>query len=246
MANARTETGQQTYAYSNRVRNPLRVLLAMWRTMRDIQNTYEAGIVEIWFARSRRLRRFARWDRVIARMKEEHPKVRSAFENRLRLGWIDLDALSRLPRGTLGRVFADHLRACGLDPNLVDIPVEDDSSYFLAHAYETHDIWHVVAGCGNDEPGEFAVAGFYAAQTRAPFFAFLLGLVLFNTAFFKADQFHERMQGLARGFLAATRARPLFGTDWASLWNVPIEQVRKDLDIDPHPEYAGMGIREAA
>lgn len=246
MADAISETGAQKYAYQDRVRNPLRVLLAVWRTIRDIQNTYEAGIVELWFARSRRLRRFARWDQMIARMSKTHPKVRSAFENRLRVGWIDVDELARLPEGTLGRVFADHLRAHGLDPNLVDVPVEDDASYFLAHAYETHDIWHVVTGCGNDEPGEFAVAGFYVAQTEAPFFAFLLGVVMFNTAFFKQDQFRERMQGLALGFLAGTRAQPLFGTDWVSLWSVPIEQVRQDLGIDPHPHYAGAGIHQQA
>lgn len=246
MATLQGATGKDEYAYSSRVRNPLRVLLAMWRVTRDITNTYEAGIVEIWFARSRTVRRFARWDRVVARMKEQDPKVRAAFDNRLRLGWIDVDALMRLPEGTLGRVYANHLRSNGLDPNLVQIPVDDDGSYFLAHGFETHDIWHVVTGCGTDEPGEFAVAGFYAAQTEAPFFAFLLGLVLFNTAFFKPDQFRERLAGLSGGFQAATRTRPLFGTDWASLWDTPIEEVRRDLGLDAHPHYAGAGIQAAA
>ena len=41
------------YAYPNRVRNPLRVLLAAWRVSRDLANTAEAGILEIAFARSR-------------------------------------------------------------------------------------------------------------------------------------------------------------------------------------------------
>jgi ubiquinone biosynthesis protein COQ4 len=238
--------GEQRYAYSHRVRNPFRVLLATWRVLRDMQNTHEAGIVELAFARSRPMRRFARWDRVIARMSESHPQVRAAFESRRRLGWIDVDRLASLPEGTLGRVFATHVRANGLDPNLVDIPVEDDASYLLAHLFETHDIWHVVTGCGTDEPGEFAVGGFYAAQTEAPFFAFLLGLVFLNTAFSRPQHFRERLEGLARGFLAGRKARPLFGTDWASLWNVPIETVRQGLGIEPDPRYAGVGIREAA
>lgn len=246
MADARVETREQTYAYSHRVRNPFRVPLALWRSIRDIRNTYEAGIVEMWFARSRVMRRVARWDHTIVRMTEEHPQVRAAFEKRLRLGWIDVDALARLPKGTLGRVYADHLRANGLDPNLVDIPVKDDASYLLAHSFETHDIWHVVTGCGNDEPGEFAVGGFYAAQYEAPFFAFLLGLAFLNTAFSRPEQFRVRMEGLTRGYFAGARARPLFGTDWASLWNVPIERVRQDLGLDPHPHHAGKGIQEAA
>jgi ubiquinone biosynthesis protein COQ4 len=246
MTDPQPEASQPRYRHSPRVRNPLRIALALWRVVRDLRNTYEAGIVEMAFARSRRMRRFARWDQMIARLSEQHPQVRAAFRERRRLGWIDVEALSRLPQGTFGRVFADHLRANGLDPNLVDVPVEDDASYFLAHAFETHDIWHVVSGCGNDEPGEFAVAGFYAAQTEASFFAFLLGLAFLNTAFAKPDQLRERMEGLARGFLAGRQARPLFGTDWAALWSTPIEDVRRDLGIDPHPLYAGRGMQEAA
>ncbi len=197
-------------------------------------------------ARSRRIRRYARWDTVIARMSADEPQIQSAFAKRTRLRWIDVEELSLLPSGTLGRVFADHLTVNGLNPNLIDIPVEDDGSYFLAHLYETHDIWHVVSGCGTDEAGEFAVGGFYAAQTEAPFFAFLLGLVFFNTAFSKPEQFRERMEGLARGFLAGRRAQPFFGTDWAALWDVPIETVRRDLGVDANPAYAGDGIRKAA
>jgi ubiquinone biosynthesis protein Coq4 len=220
-------------------------MLALWRVTRDLQNTYEAGIVEIAFARWRLARRFARWDRVIADICRD-PGVREAFEQRCPLGWIDVDALAKLPRGTLGRVFATHLRANGLDPNLIQIPVEDDVSYLLQHLYQTHDVWHVVSGCGNDEPGEFAVGGFYAAQLGAPFFAFLLGLAFFNTAFAKPLQLRPRLEGLAKGYLAGQMAKPLFGTDWTELWAVPLEEVRRDLGLDPHPAYAGKGVLHEA
>lgn len=233
------------YAYSAKPRNLLRVMLALWRVTRDLQNTYEAGIVEIAFARWRPARRFARWDEVIADIRRD-PGIREAFEQRRALGWIDVDALATLPEGTLGRVFATHLRANGLDPNLVQIPVEDDVSYLLQHLYQTHDVWHVVSGCGNDEPGEFAVGGFYAAQLGAPFFAFLLALAFLNTAFAKPLQLRPRLEGLAKGHLAGKAAKPLFGTDWTELWAVPLEEVRRSFDIEPHPSYPGDGIEEVA
>ncbi len=34
----------------------------------------------------------------------------------------------------------------------------------LNHLYQTHDIWHVVTGWGNDLPGEVGLGGFYSAQ----------------------------------------------------------------------------------
>ena len=234
-----------SYHFSSRVRNPLRVLLAMWRVVKDIRNTEEAGIVEIAFARSRVARRVARWDSVIERMRED-ASVRDAFKQRRRLDWIDVEELSTRPEGSLGRAFATHLQTNGLDPNLVKVPGDDDVSYFLDQLYQTHDLWHVVSGCGTDEPGELAVGGFYVAQTNAPFFAFLLGLIFFNTAFSRPAQLQARMEGLARGYLAGRNAAPFFGVDWAILWDTPLAQVRRDLGIEEHPKYSGAGIREAA
>jgi ubiquinone biosynthesis protein Coq4 len=247
MADSSATTGSReanTYAYSSRVRNPFRVALAIWRVVRDIRNTSEAAIVEIAFARSRVMRRFAGWEGVIARMIEAHPELASAFRDRPRLGWIDVAALAQLREGTLGRVYAEHLQSNGLDPNLVDIPDEDDPSYFLQHLFESHDIWHVVTGCGTDEAGELAVGGFYVAQTDAPFFAFLLGLIFLNTAFSKPGQLQDRLRGLSRGYLAGREARPLFGVDWSSRWSVPIEDVRTSLDLPAQPTYSGEGIHE--
>jgi hypothetical protein len=47
MADLQPEATGDSYGYSHRVPNPFRVLLARWRAVRDMQNTYEAGIVEM-------------------------------------------------------------------------------------------------------------------------------------------------------------------------------------------------------
>src|SRR5579871_2765581 len=46
---------------------------------------------------------------------EKDPQGKRALEEKHRLD-VDLDVLRKLPEGTLGRVFADHMIANGLDP----------------------------------------------------------------------------------------------------------------------------------
>ena len=204
------------YGYSARpVRNPLRYLLALWRSVRDPANTDEVAIVEIGFARSRVGRRLARWHELAAALRGD-PRTAERLARRQRPEPIDLGALDTLPPGSLGRVFAAHCRARQLNPNLSFIPPATEEDWILSHLFQTHDIWHVVTGWGNDMSGEVGLGGFYVAQLRAPsFFAFLFALVLLNTVFFARGTFGERMEALVAGYEAGKRAEPLLCVDWS-------------------------------
>jgi ubiquinone biosynthesis protein Coq4 len=236
---------ERDFAYSARpVRNPLRYLLALWRVARDLRATEEAAIVEIGFARSRLGRRFARWEAVLDELRRD-PRTAQTLRGSHRFGPIDLDRLVRLPEGTLGRVFAEHCRARGLDPNLVRIPEGDPVDDLLAHLFATHDLWHVTTGWGNDETGEVGLGGFYLAQVPATFFAFLLAVVMLNTVFVKPQALRERMEALVAGYQSGRTARPLYGVDWEALWEVPIAEVRAELGL-AGARIVGEGIRAAA
>lgn len=234
---------QPHYEYSAEpTRNPLRYALAVWRAIRDPSNTHEVGIVEIGFARSRFARRFAGWGDVLAALRRD-PRTAARLRERRILGRIDVDLLAGLPEGSLGRVFADHCRRRGIDPNLVYVPPTTEEDWLINHLYQTHDIWHVVTGWGNDMPGEVGIGGFYVAQLHAPsFFAFLLALVNLNTALFARGTFAERMDALTVGYEAGKRAEPLFGVDWSEQWTVPIRDLREQLGIDAR-RTVGEGIR---
>jgi ubiquinone biosynthesis protein Coq4 len=233
------------YAYSGEpTRNPLRFLLALWRVTRDLGRTEEAAIVEIGFARSRLGRRFARWERVLERL-EADPRTAAVLRAQRRLGPIDVDALARLPEGTLGRVFAQHCRARGLDPNLVRIPGEGPVDRLLDRMYATHDLWHVTTGWGNDETGEVGLGGFYLAQLEAPFFLFLLAFIALNTVFVAPDTLRARMDALVAGYRAGRRAEPLFAADFEALFATPLVEVRRRLGLEG-AEIVGDGIRSAA
>jgi ubiquinone biosynthesis protein COQ4 len=233
------------FAYSTKpTRNPLRYVLAVWRALRDPTDTYEVAIVEMGFARSRLGRRFARWDEVIERLRRD-PRTRPALEARRPCGAIDLDELARKPEGTLGRVFAEHCRARGLNPNLGYIPPEGEIDWMLHHIALTHDVWHVVTGWGNDLAGEYGLGGFYMGQLGAPaFFGYLLGIASLSTAL-RRRSFLEFMDAITAGYEMGKRAEPLFGSDWSTLWDASLRDVRARFGLTG-AGVVGAGIRTAA
>lgn len=233
------------YAYSTTpTRNPFRYLLALWRTVRDPTDTHEVAIVEIGFARSRLGRRFARWEDVIETLRRD-PRTAPALRDHRPCEPIDLEALGRLPEGTLGRVFAGHCRARDLNPNLAYVAPGNEVDWMLHHLYQTHDIWHVATGWGNDEVGEYGLGAFYTAQLAGPtFFGFLLGLAALSTVF-RRRSFAEFMEAVVAGYEMGERSEPLFGVDWSALWALPLGDVCARFGITGE-RLIGEGIRAAA
>ncbi len=232
-----------TYQFPNRVSNPLRVGRALWRVIGDLSRTEDAAIVQIAFARSKWSNRLADWDGVAQKLSDD-PRIKLVLSERPRLGWIDLDSLSKLPSGSLGQCFAKHMRQKDINPNLVEpFPAKNPADFVLAHFGETHDIWHVVTGYGNDELGEISLIGFYATQFRgAPHFALLLGILFLNTAFSRPGKFQARLDALTLGWQAGKQAEFLFGRDWSSFWARPISDVRLELGLEAEPVVCGEGI----
>lgn len=235
------------FAYDARpTRNPLRYGLAVWRLLfRDPETTTaEAAIVEMGFARSRLGRRFARWQQVVDHLRSD-PRTAQAVAEQRPFGPIDVAALARLPEGTLGRVFADHCRARAINPNLIQIPPGDEVSWMLGHMYQTHDIWHVLTGWGNDLAGEVGLGGFYAAQFGNPaFFGYMLALIQLNVILRRAD-LGEVFDAFSAGYRNGKATEPLFGADWDALFPLPLAAVRERFGID-RSVVVGEGVRSAA
>lgn len=235
------------YGYSPEpTRNPVRYALAVWRLIRrDPETTTdEAAVVEIGFARSKLGRRFARWEAVADTLHRD-PRTAVAIRDRKPFGPIRLEDLEGLPEGTLGRAFAAHCRRRNLNPNLVHVPPTDEIGWLLNHLFQTHDIWHVVTGWGNDLAGEVGLGAFYTAQLGNPaFFGYLFALVQLNMIWRRADlaQFFE---AFCAGYEAGKQSEPLFGADWDALWALPLDEVRGRFGISIERRI-GEGIRIAA
>jgi ubiquinone biosynthesis protein COQ4 len=156
-----------------------------------------------------------------------NPEGAAAFRDKPRLH-LDLDALSRLPPGTLGRTFADHMRANGLDPAAIpSLEAHDNPEFVRAHLFETHDVWHAVTGFGTDVAGELGLQAFYAAQAPGGLPLALMAMGLLNTAFYAPSEREARLDSITRGWEMGRRARPLFGTRWDELWASPMREVRE-------------------
>lgn len=240
------------YRYSPRAtRNPLRYAGAVWRFLRrdlaaglDPQGLEDAATIQMGFNRSKLGRRFARWEEAVAWLKRD-PRTAQALRARRPFGPIAPLALERLPVGTLGRVFADHCRREGIDPNLVYIPPTDEVGWFLNHLYQTHDIWHVVSGWGTDLPGEVGLAGFYCAQLGSPaFFGYNLALILLSVVW-RRGELGDVLEAFSVGFRSGRLAEPLFGVAWDELWETPLDEVRARFALD-RAAIVGRGLRTAA
>jgi ubiquinone biosynthesis protein COQ4 len=239
------------YAYSaESTKNPLRYGLALWRFLRsdtDDNIISEVAIIEIGFARSRFGRRLARWEVVLDRLRND-PATELAIAERQVGAPIDLDFLDSLEEGSLGQVFAEHCRNRGINPNLIDVPIEQESDWLLNHLFQSHDIWHVLTGWSNDEVGEVGLAGFYCGQLGSPpFFIFLLSLIFLKKVMRKNNDIDEHISALCSGYRSGRAAKPLFGMDWSTRWNLPLDEQRRSLEIDSGEagEY-GQGIMARA
>src|SRR5215472_2606721 len=124
--------------------------------------------------------------------------------------------------------------ARGLDP--ADIPYRehrDDGTFVQAHLYETHDIWHAVTGFETDIAGELGLQAFYSAQVDGDLPRLLVIGGLINAGLQGGGDWSRRLEAVAKGWSLGKRARPLFGVEWDELWGLPLDEVRRRLDVEP-------------
>ena len=222
------------YQYENRPRNIFRFLLALWRVLKDPENTYEASIVELTFNQSSWGKKIARWDNVAGELVSQHPEIKPIMAARPRLPRIDLDALAKLPPGSLGHTLAKVERARNYDPNLIEpLPVDSDGEWVTAHLYDTHDIWHVLTGFDFDLEGEMGVGGVYMAQLpNATFFGFMTAIILAKVVWKHPGQHGDIIASMHEGYRLGKKCKPLIGLDWESLWSRDLEELRRELGVE--------------
>jgi ubiquinone biosynthesis protein Coq4 len=162
----------------------------------------------------------------------QSPQGERAFKERLLLGNIDLQQLHELPKNTFGYTYSDMMLKNNLKPVPVEKIEDNDFSYLAIHIGETHDIWHIVTGSDTDKPGEVKLEAFYVAQLHYDrLFLSLLSKNLLKTAIQEMELCESIMDALAKGWTMGKQAKPLFGIQWNSLWEKPLEDIRLSLDI---------------
>ncbi len=164
----------------------------------------------------------------------KRPELQSVVQAPARRVEVDLDALARLPEGTLGAEFVKFLRDNELDPEGLNNTLEDYGplARVKAHLESTHDLWHVLTGIGVTINEEVELQAFYAAQLAAPLPLMLLSSALLNSILIERESGPARLEALVRGYLLGRRARPLAGVDWSTRWATPLAELRREFNID--------------
>jgi len=149
---------------------------------------------------------------------------------------IDLEALGKLPEGTLGRAYADFLRSRGLSPDVFEGTPDEVSdpamAYVIQRMRQTHDLWHVVTGYDTDPASEVALQAFTFGQLGAPSSGILAVLGTVRGMSMKPDLARDIVRALRLG----RRTKKLAIFPWEDYWSTPLVDVRRmlGLPVDPH------------
>jgi ubiquinone biosynthesis protein COQ4 len=160
----------------------------------------------------------------------------------------DREGLRRMPAGSLGRSLVAFLEERSIRPEELAAKVQEaradsggfapgaspDVAYLHDRFRDLHDLWHVATGYDNDWAGEYGVVAFsaqqvgYRSQTIATFVSSLLAAI------------SGRPDVLRTWFAARKRAKAapfLLAEDWPGMLSRPLNEVRRQLALDPIPEY---------
>ena len=173
-----------------------------------------------------------------------YPQCQQALQERPHLGKVDLQQLHQLPTDTLGYIYADYMLKNGFNPP-PSSQAHDVASFLGAHLLETHDIWHVVTGCDGNKAGEIKLQGFYAAQIYpSKLWLAMLAKNLLKTALEDIELCGSHLDALTEGWMLGKRTNPLFGIQWNTLWEMPLEKVREQFNIKelPIPDVADGAV----
>jgi ubiquinone biosynthesis protein COQ4 len=154
------------------------------------------------------------------RLVEERPLINTKT--------VDFDALRKLPASTLGGAYVRYLDENKLDPDLFKPPpgLPAVPRWVATRVRQTHDVWHALTGYGPDVPGELALQAFTYGQLGMPSAVMVATLGTLTRA-------PRSMLDVARGYRRGKAAKFLPTVRFESMWQRPLEEVRRELGIAP-------------
>ncbi|ATB36577.1 hypothetical protein CYFUS_001992 [Cystobacter fuscus] len=143
---------------------------------------------------------------------------------------IDLDALGRLPAGTLGNAFARYFSDNGIHPFESPYEVRNDVDYLVKWYRETHDLHHVVTGYATDAVGEMELQAFVAGNLglRTSVLILLFAAVLRPHGL---PPFWKYARRLRAAYRRGQRSEKLVRIRYDHFWAATVEVVRQRLRI---------------
>lgn len=164
------------------------------------------------------------------------PRTRELLDSRYRQYQpTDWNYLKSLPADTLGHQFAKFMNHPDVTP-LEKLPeskteISPEIDYLRQRIRLIHDIHHVVCAYPADELGEIAISAFYVAQINSPLNSMVLAIGLIKCTIKMPERLPELMNALVQGWNLGLKTPNLFGIKWEELYHLPLNEVRKQLNI---------------
>lgn len=164
---------------------------------------------------------------------------------------VELEPLLGLPRGTIGREYAELLQTHGLQPFRISDQLPRDvlqRNMFMARYALLHDVYHVLTGFDTSWAGEAGVWAFVAGQRYlwTYWIAAIMAVVIYPL--FAPWQALRIWRNALRGARMGRRAATLITLPIEQLWDRPVAELRRDHHIEASDELAipEVGTRAAA
>jgi ubiquinone biosynthesis protein COQ4 len=145
----------------------------------------------------------------------------------------NLEALSQLPSGTLGKEYASHMIGNNFSSDIYPRYDTSRASFWLfERANKTHDIWHVVTGFDTSSEGEIALNNFYLAQRSAPDYALInISGILSSLKSGNPLDIDKMTQAISDGYQLGKKAKSLIGVKWEDMWDKQLSKIKQELNV---------------
>lgn len=159
---------------------------------------------------------------------------------------LDLEALARLPEGTVGKAYHDFIVLNGLEKNIainyrkfheslassgqLD-RMPEELRYAIIRGFQIHDLLHVMTGYPATSRGEIALQAFCLAQLRFPYFAMWMSVTTTRMTFLDPDSIVPVMDAISEGWTHGRTARNIQMLRLEEMIERPLAEVQREFGL---------------
>ena len=172
---------------------------------------------------------------------KQDPATAKMIEEQYMGADYDLEAMLKMPQGSLGWTYAKVMTEINYDPKFYRLrEIESDTDYVINRIRKTHDLHHILTGFSMDDYGEAGVISVTVAQTGYPGWM-LIDILAMLLNFFAGENdlgitVEYDFDTISTGIKMGRVAKPLFPVKWEECFELPLEQLRAELNIKPVTE----------
>lgn len=200
------------------------------RALKILEKTPDDGIAAPLFNATIDSAVFEKWANTLSATDEGRTLL--ADRPSLEARHVDLEALGKLPEGTLGHAFAKYFADNGIHPFKSPYEVRNEVDFLVKWYRETHDLHHIVTGYGTDEVGEMELQAFAAGNLglRTSLFILTFAAILQPRGLPPIWRYAAKLRA---AFKRGKHARPLISVRYERLMTASVDAVKAELKMPP-------------